>query len=360
MARPPFIFRGIDTYVQGPGALRDIGTYIARLGGIRFVCVLIDRALLSLSGRVREALGAAGIESIVHEFDGDTRQESVRLLTEKLRAGRPPDVVLGVGGGKTIDVAKVLASRLQAHCAVCATTSSMDAAPSHAAVLADAEDHIYVETLERNPNLVVIDSEIIAAAPVRLFVAGIGDAISKKYEMETAARLREGNAFGGAPVFFVAGMADTLQECLLRDGVEAKRLVQRGELTEVVERVITACVLLSTLVWENGGLAGAHSTANVLTNTGHAKRNLHGELVAFSLLLSLELEGRHQERMKLDDFYQKIGLPRKIGDLGIPLEDRATVDDFCRGVHERYKKHGLLYPVGKVHRAVETLEAGAR
>ncbi len=359
MISPPYIFRGVRNYVQGPGALRNVGAHIARLGGIGRACVLIDRALLPLAERVRESLEAAGIQPAVQEFDGDTRQESVRLLTERLQGGRRPDVVLGIGGGKTIDVAKVLAFRLEARCAVCATTSSMDAAPSHAAVLADAEGRIQVETLENNPDLVVIDSEVIAAAPVRLFVAGIGDAVSKKYEMQTAIRLGESNAFGGAPVFFVAGMAETLQECLLCDGVEATRCVQRGELNDAVERVITACVLLSTLVWENGGLAGAHSTANVLTNAGHAKRNLHGELVAFSLLLSLELEGRHEERAMFDAFFRKIGLPRKIGDLGIPLEDRATVDDFCRGVHERYKKHGLVYPVEKVHRAVETLEAGA-
>jgi glycerol dehydrogenase len=359
MTHPPFIFRGIRNYVQGPGALLSAGDHIARLGGIRLACVLIDRAVLPLVERVRRALNTVGIDSIVQEFDGDTTQENVRLLTENLLRGRRPDVVFGVGGGKTIDVAKVLASRLKARCAVCATTSSMDAAPSHAAVLADPDGRILVETLENNPDLVVIDSEVIVAAPVRLFVAGIGDAVSKKYEMETAIRLGERNAFGGTPVFFVSGMAEILQKCLLRDGVEATQCVQRGELNGAVERVITACVLLSTLVWENGGLAGAHSTANVLTNAGHAKRNLHGELVAFSLLLSLALEERHEERATLEAFFRKLGLPRRIGDLGISLDDRVEVDGFCRGVYERYKKHGLSYPAEAVRRALETLEAGA-
>jgi glycerol dehydrogenase len=358
MTRVPLIFRGIRNYVQGPGVLRSVGGHLARLGGVRHACVLIDQALIPLAPRVRESLDAAGIGSFVLEFGGDNGLENVRAMTEKLLAGRRPDVVLGIGGGKTIDVAKILASRLEARCAVCATTSSMDAAPSHAAVLSEAGGRIHVETLENNPDLVVIDSEVIAAAPARLFAAGIGDAVSKKYEMETAIRLGEPNAFGGAPVFFVHAMAETLQDCLLLDGEEAMARVRRGELNEAVERVITACVLLSTLVWENGGLAGAHSTANVLTNAGYAKRNLHGELVAFSLLLSLSLEGRHEERKALDVFFGKIGLPRRIGDLGIRLEDRETVDGFCRGVYERYKKHGLSYPAEDVRRALERLEAG--
>jgi glycerol dehydrogenase len=103
--------------------------------------------------------------------------------------------VLGVGGGKTIDTAKILASRLGSRCVICAASSSTDAAPSHAAVLLDANGRIEAETLEKNPDLVIVDSRLIASAPVRLFTAGIGDAISKKYEMDTAVQLGERNAF---------------------------------------------------------------------------------------------------------------------------------------------------------------------
>jgi len=360
MADSPLIFQGIRSYVQGPGVLGSIGTYLGRWGPDIRTCILIDRTLLSLLEPIRQSLAAAGVGSFVVEFDGDTRRQSVQSLARQVGEGTRPDVVLGVGGGKTIDTAKILASRLGSRCVICAASSATDAAPSHAAVLLDANGRIEAETLEKNPDLVIVDSRLIASAPVRLFTAGIGDAISKKYEMDTAVQLGERNAFGGRPVFFISGMADTLRHTLLQYGVEAKQSVEKGELTESVERVITACVLLSTLVWENGGLAGAHSIANVLTDQGFAARNLHGELVAFGLLVLLALQGLHEERRKLDKFYRQIGLPRRIGDLGVAPEDREAVGKICRGVHERYKKHRLPYSVESIYGAIQILQSGEK
>ncbi len=353
----PLIFQAVRGYVQGPGVLGSVGKYIGQWGPANRTCILIDRTLLHLLDRTRASLAASGISASVVEFDGDIRQEAVYGLAQKLQAGPRPDVVLGIGGGKTIDAAKILAIRLGARCVVCASSCSTDAAPSHAAVLLDDSGRIAAQTLDRNPDLVIVDSGLIALAPVRLFVAGIGDAISKKYEMDTAVKLGESNAFGGRPVFFISAMAETLRQALLTDGLAAKRSVEKGELTAPVERVITACVLLSTLVWENGGLAGAHSIANVLTDAGLAARNLHGELVAFGLLVLLRLQELGDAHRELHSFYGQIGLPRSLGELGVPAGDGEAVNRICKGVLERHRKHNISYPLESISRAMAPLHS---
>jgi glycerol dehydrogenase len=355
VTRGPVVFQGIRSYIQGPGVVRALGAHLAALGVDRRVCIVIDRTILALLDPVRKSLEGAGLRCLAFEFDGDLQADTVARFAGKVRSEWDPGIVLGVGGGKAIDVSKIVAQELGARLAVFATSSSTDAAPSHAAVLLDQRHQIDARTLDRNPDLVVVDSEIVASAPPRLFAAGIGDAISKKYEMETAVGLGEANAFGGVPAFFVSRMAAALHECLLADGVEAVRSVRAGTVTDAVERVITACVLLSCLVWENGGLAGAHSIANVLFNAGHGARNLHGEMVAFSLLVLLLLEGKDKDLGELIPFYRLVGLPRKISDLGIQLQGDA-VPALCEAVHARYRKHNILYSAQLIRQTVEELE----
>ncbi len=354
----PFVFQGIRCYVQGPGVIRSIGARVTGLAAGNRACVVFDKAIVALAETVQDSLREAGMDSALVELDGDIRKDTVHALADRIREEHGPHVIVGVGGGKAIDVSKIVAHRLGARCVVCATSSSTDAAPSHAAVLLDPRGQIDAQTLDGNPDMVIVDSEVIAAAPVRLFVAGIGDAISKKYEMEAAVRLGESNAFGGRPVYFVSAMADALHGTLFRQGREAKQCIAKGILTDAVEQVITSCVLLSALVWENGGLAGAHSIANVLTNAGHGARNLHGELVAFGLLVFLSLEGRQGDVRGLDAFYRDIGLPRSIGALGISIQDRAAISGISRAVHERYKKHDITYSSARISEALGELETG--
>jgi len=356
MTREPVIFQGIRRYIQGPGVVRKLGFHVAALGADRTVGVVIDRTIPALLESVGTSLQDAGLHFRAFEFVGDLRADVVERFAQRVRSEGDPGIVLGVGGGKTIDVAKVVAHELGALLAIFATSSSTDAAPSHAAVLVDERHQIRARTLDRNPDLVVVDSQIVASAPPRLFVAGIGDAISKKYELETAIRLGEVNAFGGAPAFFPPPLAAALHDCLLADGREAAQCVRSQGVNDAVERVITACVLLSCLVWENGGLAGAHSIANVLFNAGHGARNLHGEMVAFSLLVLLVLEGKEKDLTELSDFYRLVGLPRKISDLGIPFEESETVSALCQAVHERYKKHNLPYSAQRIREAVGELQ----
>lgn len=354
----PIIYRSAPWFLQGPGLIDSLGERLRELCRGGRACLLLDPGVRFLRPRLAASLAAGGVPATIHEFDGDLSLRHVDELAARLQAEERPAVYVGVGSGKAIDLSKMLARRSGARNAVVATASATDAAPSHAAVGVDERGHIQAESCRRAPDLVLVDSAVIAAAPVRLFVAGIGDAVSKRFELETAAALGEPNAFGGRRPFFISPLAEVLHRTLLEKGRPAAASVAQGRLNEAVEEVITACVLLSTLVWENGGLAGAHSIANVLFNGGDCRGSLHGEQVAFGLLVQLAVQGREADLRAHRAFYREIGLPDRASALEPALAERERVSALAEGIHQRWKKHRLEFPPGRILEAILELERG--
>jgi glycerol dehydrogenase len=350
------IYQSVPKFVQGPGVLDSLGAHVRAFADKSRACVLLDRGVRSLRERIASSLASNQIPHVVQEFDGNLSLKHIDRLAAEINSREQPSVFIGVGSGRTIDLSKMLAHRVGARNIVVATSSATDAAPSHAAVGVDEQGHIQAESYDLSPDLVLVDSEVIAKAPVRLFVAGIGDAISKKYELETAVALGESNCFGGQRPYFIDSMAAALHETLLQKGRQAKESVAQGRLCDEVEEVITACVLLSTLVWENGGLAGAHSIANVLFNSGYCREALHGEHVAVGLLLHLALQGKEADLTAIRSFYEEVDLPRRLSGLGSALAKRSQAREIAEGIHQRWAKHHIVFSVDQISAAIEELE----
>jgi glycerol dehydrogenase len=350
------VYRSVPRFVQGPGILDTVGGHATSLCPGGKVCIIVDPGVRFLLETVEASLNAHRIRYAVREFDGDLRKTHADRLAEQIQAEEKPELLIGVGGGKAIDLSKLLAHRIGARNIVVVTAAATDAATSHAAVALDESGHISAENYDHPSDLVLVDSTIIARAPVRLFVAGIGDAISKRHEMRTAVSLGEQNFGGGRPPFFIESMAETLYTCLLEKAVAARDEVQRQVPGPAMEEVATACLLLSTLVWENGGLAGAHSIANVLFNSGQFRQSLHGEQVAYGLLLHLTLEEQQAELSILRPFYQAIRLPRRLSALGPAGMNPEAIHSISEGIHERWHKHNIRYTAEAIEEAIWRLE----
>jgi glycerol dehydrogenase len=353
---PPIVYQSVPRLVQGPGILANVGEYTARLCSGGEACVLIDPGVRFLLEKIEASLRSHRVRYVVREFDGNLLRIHIDDLAEGIRARDNPEVFIGVGSGKTIDLSKMLAHRIGARNIVVATASATDAASSHSAVGVDENGQISAELYQRSADLVLVDTAVIARAPMRLFVAGIGDALSKRHELRTAVALGENNFGGGRRPFFVDAMADTLYAALLGRGLAAREEVRLQVPGPALEEVTTACVLLSTLVWENGGLAGAHSIANVLFNSGRCKESLHGEHVAFGLLLHLTLENNESELSILRPFYQAMGLPSRVSALGVGMDGATAIREVAEGVHQRWRKHNIDYAASEIVAAIETLE----
>ncbi|MBF0336163.1 MAG: glycerol dehydrogenase, partial [Alphaproteobacteria bacterium] len=184
-----------------------------------------------------------------------------------------------------------------------------------------------VVVFPHNPDCVLVDTGIIAKAPVATLVAGMGDALATFWEADTCARSGKPNAItGGSPPSRSAmAMARLCYDTLLEFGVQAKSDVESGRVTPAVEAIVEANTLLSGIGFESGGLAAAHSVHNGFTVLKCTRHKLHGEKVAFGTLTQLVMEGRptHDIQQVLD-FCLSVGLPVRLSDLGV---DNPTRDE---------------------------------
>jgi glycerol dehydrogenase len=307
-----------NRFVIGAGVMDQIGEYIKRIGDR--VLLLGGKTALSLTrDRIKKSLGEHKVE-IVGEDDAIkmcTHKTINRLvgLGTKVKA----NAVIGVGGGVSADTCKAVAHKLGARIITVPTIATSNADCSALSVVY-TEAHEFEEYLlyPKNPDVVIVDSKIIAQGPPGSISKGMGDALACRFEAE-ACRASESETLAGG-LSTSAGMAftDLCFDYLMKYGLAAKLATDKGLLTPAVENIIEAIKLLSGVGFESTGLAAAHAMHNGLTTIPEVYKNKdHGEIVAFCTITQTILENRDiDETLDLIDWCVKVGLPVTLSELG--------------------------------------------
>ena len=304
-------------YIQGSGELNNLGKYAADLG--KAALVLISEGGKRRSGAdIEQSFAAAGVPVAFSIFNGEcTRAEINRLIGEAKRSGA--DVMVGVGGGKIFDTAKAVAYEANMAVIIAPTIAATDAPCSGLSVIytedGAVEQYLF---LNRNPNLVVMDTEVIAKSPVRLTVSGMGDALATYFEARAVSRCDGKNFAEGQQCRASMALARLCYDMLLENGTQARLALEKGAVTPAVEAVIEANTLLSGLGFECGGLAAAHAVHNGLCSLPECHCMYHGEKVAIGVLTQLVLE--HADAEEIDTvlrFCLAVGLPVTLADIGV-------------------------------------------
>lgn len=312
-------FGGPFRYIQGPGEFQNLGIYARDYG--RKIFVLIDGFLYeSLTAQLREIFAGRANAFSALSFGGECCEAEAARVTQAAKAAGA-DIIAGAGGGKTLDTAKIAANNLGLPQFIIPSSASTDAPTSSMSVLyKESGEHLRCIVHRRGPDLVLVDSRIIAQAPLRLFVAGIGDALATWFEARANARSDAANYIGRGYRRCKAGLAiaKMCYDVLTEDAFAAKLALERGALSEAVENVIEANILLSGLGFENTGCAGAHSLHTGFHEIPAAKQMLHGEIVAFGVIFQLVMENAGQgELEKTVQFLKRMGLPITLKQLNV-------------------------------------------
>ena len=329
-------------YVQGPGVLGDLGIYAAGLG--KKALLLMDPFVETTYGELlHRSLADAGVEVVSTRFGGESTDAEVSRCTALAQG---TGVVIGVGGGKTLDTAKIAARDANARTITVPTIASTDSPTSSLGVIY-TEDGVYVrvERCYRNPDVVLVDSDVVLRAPVRFLAAGMGDALSTWFEARSNMESRSNNYIADGYASTIAGIhiARSCHETLMRDGRAAYIAAKAGRRTTAVENIIEANTLLSGLGFENCGVSGAHGVHDALTILQPTHHFFHGEKVAFGIICLLVLENRaFTEIEETIDFCAFLGLPTRLADLGLADVSDA---DLLRVGEEAMKPTNVIHSV---------------
>lgn len=326
------LFISPSQYIQGQGVIKMLGEYLS-------LCVSGCAGVLITPGRdpvlgdiIEKSLNTAGLDARKLIFQGESSLAEIERVTAFFAdpAAKKIDALIGVGGGKCLDTARMAAKRLGVPVIAIPTTASTDAPTAAHSVIYD-EHGVFaeVEFTAANPLLVLVDLDIIAAAPLRYIVAGMGDAFSTYYEARCCSENPAARTARGArPTMAALAIARQCRDLLLQYGTAALEEIRNGHIGRALANIVEANILLSGVGFESGGLAGAHGVAQGLTACRDLHANcLHGELVAIGVMVQLIMEKRMDEAKEAATFFKDVGLPLHLAQLGFdPLQRGEELD----------------------------------
>jgi glycerol dehydrogenase len=317
-------------YYQGFGILSRLGELLAPLGNSFFI--VGDAFVKNMLGdTVIKTLRDSGKKVIWDEsFSGECTDGELKRLQQVYQCERC-DAVLGIGGGKTMDTAKGISIPLRAPVGLVPTIAASDAPVSHVAIIyTDAHERLRVDAMPFSPWLVLVDTQIILEAPPRFLAAGIADALATKIEADACQLSGAKNYFNSKPPRIAQCIGDMCWDIMREHGLAALEAVKTKTHCQALEDVVEAATLLSGIGFESGGTAAAHGTMSALTALPGSVRYMHGELVAFGIVVQLCMEGRSSSFITdIVSFLKQLGLPTNLAGVGLDAhKDKADIEKF--------------------------------
>lgn len=324
------VFSSPSQYVQGSGALKTLGEYVKPLGNKALVITTAGGAKRNKEV-LEEAFSDKDLSYTVEVFGGESSQEEIDKIVELVKENGC-NVIVSVGGGKTTDVAKAVAYFAKLPVIICPTIASCDAPCTKLSVIYTPEgvvDHYLF--LPTNPDVVLVDTDIVAKSPARLTVSGMGDALATYFEGRATDRSYSRNLTNTFNTRGAMALAKACYDTLINEGFEALESAKAKVSSLAFEHVVEANTLLSGVGAESSGCAGAHAIHNGFTVLPECHAYYHGEKVAFGTLAQLVHEGAPRTEInEVLDFCISVGLPVTLAEIGVtevtPEKIRAVAE----------------------------------
>ena len=350
-------------YVQARGAMTRLGEFVAPLGKTPLI-VADDVVWGFVADTIGASFAAAGLPIEREGFAGLATAAEVDRLADAIKT-RGADVVLGVGGGNAIDAVKAAGYLAGVRWASVPTVASTDA-PTSALSVIYTFDGAFEEYrfFPRNPDLVLVDTQIAANAPVRFLIGGIGDALATWLEARATDRAHATTMAGGLPTATGTALAKLSWDLIWENAIPAIEAVKVNTVTPAVEKLVEANTLLSGIGFESGGLAAAHAIHNGLTAAPQTHGLTHGEKVNIGSVTQLVLEGA--PTADIEDFVvftTRIGLPNTLTEVGLTLDDDADLRRVAEAATAPGETiHNMPFPVtaDDVYLALRSIEGLSR
>lgn len=297
------------------------------------------------------------VDTYFEEYNGECSQNEITRFKVKATELNV-DAIVGIGGGKVLDLTKAAGHYADKDVILIPTLASTCAAWTPLSVIYDDEGKFVTYTIfPRSTYMVLVEPRVILEGPLSYFRAGIGDTLAKWYEARVLVHDLEHIS---VPIQVALNTAKLSREVLIRDSYQAILDCEKGELTPEVLYIIESNLLLGGMVGgfgdRYGRIAGAHSIHNALTNIPATHHLLHGEKVAYGILVQLALENDWKEVELLLPIYQQIGLPfslaalniEKRSDLDIIAEKTLSPNESIHFMKDSYQTQDIINAIEKL------------
>lgn len=325
---------GAGRYIQESNALDYCGEEIKRYGQKAYV-IGGNIAIAVTETRMCESFEKYGLEYCMEKFSGYPSVQKIEELKAAVKE-KDCDVLVGVGGGRIMDLTKKAAFELNIPVVSIPTQAATCAAYSPISVLytpeGKSDDYIH---LDYEVNAVIVDEQVMLTQPPRLLAAGILDAMAKYIEIATLhpQELDENTSIARHSAFH---MAKYTYDVLWQKGEKAVSDLKTGVWTKDLHDVIYVNIALtgivSALMQGKGQAALGHAFNNALHRDflEHIKKWLHGEGVALGLLAQLVYNGEDNRVEELKQFMKKFNMPCSLTEIGIEVKPEIQEKLFRR------------------------------
>ena len=317
-------FQAPSRYIQGPGEISNIPKFAANYG--KYALAIIDGFFYDeYSVKFAKMFEEAGMKCDAVKYPGhptDAVYEELIAYVDGLE--QVPDVFIGMGGGACCDINKMVGAHYRKSWFSVPTALTTDAPTAMHTVIHNPGEQSDLRFHYKNPDYVVVDTEITITSPAFMLVSGIGDALSTYFEsLASFGNNNVCNAGRGEyhPSMLGMAAAKLCYEVLLRDGEAAVRGAKKHLRTTAYENIVEATVLLSGVGVECTGVSIAHGLEAAFFTMNLPKPLLHGTGVGYCTLIQLIVEN-NPEFDRVFKFCKSVGLPVCTADLGLTDETR--------------------------------------
>ncbi|MCL6003635.1 MAG: NAD(P)-dependent glycerol-1-phosphate dehydrogenase [Thermoplasmatales archaeon] len=298
--------------IGGHGAVEKIGEVFKKLTISKKGVIVTGKTTVKLAGeQVKGLLESSGIETDVI-ITGQATEENVEIVKEKTREF-DAKVIIGIGGGTKIDIAKKSAFDLGLDFISIPTSASHDGVASPRATISKNGLSSSVEA--NMPAAIIADTEIIVTAPFRFLASGAADVLSN------LPALRDWNLGHRLKGERVSSSAYAISEFAAREIINNASQIKphvEESVWLVIKQIVFSGIAMSIAGSSRPASGSEHMFAHAV-DTIKKGNGLHGELCGIGSIIAMYLHGADWVMIK--NTLQTIGAPTTLDQVSLTEED---------------------------------------
>ena len=311
--------------VVGEKNIDDIGSFLKGLANPRKISLVSGDQVRKITyTKVSKSLQRSKIRNVWHRSTSNDVESAKKILIEIKNDNS--DLIVGIGGGRSVDIAKMIAFKLKKPFVSVPTSASHDGIASPFVSLRGDKPYSIVATA---PLGVFVDIEILKKAPHRLIASGCGDLMAKVTAVRDweLARDKVGEYFGT----YAANLASMSAKIVIDNSKNFKKKPDARMIVEaLISSGVAACIAGSSRPCSGAEHLFSHAVDYLQPGIG-----LHGEKCGIGAILIAKLQG--QDWKKIIQMLKNVGAPTKAKEIGLSPQILAKALSIAQSLRpERY------------------------